>query len=246
VADKDDKKTPGFDPKPVQVGGESILDRLLPHMKKIVIAIVITSAILGIVFFFIWLKDRKHGKLTDQLASVVDVASQPVRTPGEAQDPKEPVKSFADNKERATKVLDQLQSSGTELAGPSFKASMLLQTGKIDDAIAEFRKGSTLPGLEGVLSREGVGLALEAKAAAGDQASRQKGFEDALAAFQQMQPDEKGPLYGQAQYHQGRILVLLNKRTEAKAAFEKAKAAIDKESPLVELIDQRLVTLGAG
>src|SRR6266542_3447629 len=42
VADKDEKTTkpagtsakPGFDPKPVQVGGESFIERLIPHMKQ--------------------------------------------------------------------------------------------------------------------------------------------------------------------------------------------------------------------
>jgi tetratricopeptide (TPR) repeat protein len=246
VADKDDKKT-GFDPKPVQIGGESILDRLIPHMKKIVIAIVITSVLLGVVFFFVWLKDRKHAKATNQLAEVVDITSEPVLSSGEVPASKLPIPTHPDHKERATKVLEQIQASGTESTGPTFKAAMLMQSGKLDDAIAEYRKGTTEPGLAGVLAREGLGLALEAKALAGDQASRQKGLEEALAAFQQMQPDEKGPRYAYAQYHQGRLLApgLLGKPTEAKAAFEKAKSAADKDSPLVQLIDERLVSLGA-
>jgi tetratricopeptide (TPR) repeat protein len=134
-----------------------------------------------------------------------------------------------------------------ELAGSAFKGAMLMQAGKLDDAVAEYRKGTAHLGIEGVLAREGLGLALEAKALAGDKASRQKGLEDALAAFQQMQPDDKGPRYAYAQYHQGRMLApgMLGKPAEARAAFEKAKAAADKDSALVQLIDEQLVSLGA-
>ena len=248
MAKKEEKKPAGFDPKPVQVGGESILDRLLPHMKKIVVAIVITSVILGVVFFFIWLKDRKLEKQTDQLAEVLEVGDRTVRAPGEAPDPKEKQPSFADPKERANAVLDTLGKQETDLAGAGYKASALLAAGKLDEAIAEYKRGQAEPGIEGVLAREGLGLALEAKAEAEkDPAARQKGLEEALAAFQAMQPDEKGPRRAYALYHQGRILspLLLNRPAEAKAAFEKAKE-LGKETPLVELIDERLIALGAG
>ena len=246
MADKEDKKTPGFDPKPVQVGGESILDRLIPHMKKIVIAVVITSVVLGVVFFFIWLKDRKHAKETDKLAQVIDVASRPVLAPGEKPDPKEKEQPFADAKERANAVLDMMSTQATDLAGSSYKAAILLRAGKVDDAITEYRKDESKPGIEGVMAREGLGVALESKAQAEkDPAARQKGLEDALAEFQKMQPDEKGPRHEYALYHQGRVLAELGKNADAKATLQKAKAAVPPGSSLVELVDMRLAALGA-
>jgi predicted negative regulator of RcsB-dependent stress response len=97
------------------------------------------------------------------------------------------------------------------------------------------------------LCREGIGLAIEAKATAGkDSAARQKGLEEALAAFVAMQPDEAGPRRAYALYHQGRIQLLLGKRAEAKAQFEAAKTANkDGDRELMEMVEQRLAALGA-
>jgi tetratricopeptide (TPR) repeat protein len=105
----------------------------------------------------------------------------------------------------------------------------------------------TQTGLDGVLAREGLGLALEAKATAEkDPTARQQALEDSLAAFVAMQPDDKGPGRAYALYHQGRILVQLGKRDEAKAAFQKAKdIGKDKDADLAELVDERLAMLGA-
>ena len=98
----------------------------------------------------------------------------------------------------------------------------------------------------GVLSREGLGIALETKALAEkDNAARQKGLEEALAAFTAEQPDEAGMRRAYALYHQGRIQQTLGKRAEAKALFEKAKAAVKNDHDLAELVEKRLAALGA-
>ena len=112
---------------------------------------------------------------------------------------------------------------------------------------SEKRKGQKLTGLDGVLAREGLGMALEMKAEADkDATARQKGLEEALAAFQAMQPDDKGAGRAYALYHQGRILMLLGKRDDAKAAFQKAKdIGKDKDADLAELVEERLAMLGA-
>ncbi len=254
MADKDTKKdskdvpdaaTPGFDPKPMQIGGESLLDRLLPHMKKIVVAILLTALVLGVVFFVIWLKDRKHAKETDRLAVVLEVADRPVRDPGTPVDPKAKDPTFGDVKERATAVLDALAKENTDAAGPTYRASLLVQAGKLDEAILEYRKAQGQLGLDGVLAREGLGLAIEMRAEAEkDAAARQKGLEEALTTFQTMQPDEKGPRRAFALYHQGRVLAILGKRADAKTALEKAKELGKDVAELPELIDQRLASLG--
>ncbi len=251
MADKDKKKeaedkpsaaTPRFDPKPVQLGGESILDRLLPHMKKIVWGIVITALVLGVIFFIVWLQDRKHIAETDKVAAVLDVASKPLSPP--PADPKQKPEGFATEKDRAVATLDAIAKQGTDVT-PGFRGSMLVDAGKIDEAIATFKQGTAKPGIEGVLAREGLGLAQEQKAEAEkDPAARQKGLEEALATFQNMQPDEKGPRRAYALYHQGRILGLLGKREEAKAVLEKAKD-LGKDTELTELVDERLASLGA-
>ena len=77
-----------------------------------------------------------------------------------------------------------------------------------------------------------------------DAATRQKGLESALATFATMQPDDKGPRYAYALYHQGRVQALLGKTADAKATLEKAKAAGKALAELEPLVDARLASLG--
>lgn len=253
MADKSEKnKDPAgeerFDPKPVQIGGESIVDRLMPHRKKILMIILAGFAVYGAIAIVIHFRDKKREKHTDELAAVLNVAEQKVRPAGKPADPTSKEQTFGDAKERANAILSELARQSDEGAGPAFKASQLVTAGKLDDAITEYRKGAASPGPDGVLAREGLGLALEMKATAkeADAATRQKGLEDALAAFKSMQPDDKGAGAAYAHYHQGRILVLLGKKDEAKAEFQKAKdIGKDKDPDLAELVEMRLAMLGA-
>ena len=243
-ADKPAGAAPRFDPKPVQVGGESILDRVLPHMRKIVWVVVVTAGILGIFFTIVWWRDRGYSKETERVSAVLDVASKQVRPPSMGSNDPAAKETFATDKDRALAVLDAIAKQGTDVS-PAFRASLLVQAGKLDEAIASYKQATTAAGIDGVLAREGLGLAQEMKASQDkDPAAQQKGLEEALATFQAMQPDDKGPRRAYALYHQGRILGMLNKRADAKAALEKAKA-LGKDSELSELVDQRLASLGA-
>ena len=252
MADKDDKnKTPpagpsakpGFDPKPVQLGGESFIDRLVPHMKQIVIGILIIAAVLTVIFTVRHFRERGRQKETAKLAKVLDIAQQEVRPPGVPVDPKAKEPTHGSNKERALATLSALEKQGAKASGV-YRASLLVQAGQLDDAITEYRKHTTGKTLDAVLAREGLGIALEMKAEAQkDAAARQKGLEEALAAFQSMQPDDKGPRYAYALYHQGRMLALLGKNAEAKTQLEKAKE-LGKNTTLANLIDERLAGLG--
>jgi tetratricopeptide (TPR) repeat protein len=247
MAEKDASK-PAEPPKPVHIGGESLLDRLLPHMKQIIIAIVVVSAVLVVVFTIRWFKERGQITATEKLDKILEVAREPIRGKDEKPDPQRP--SFGDAKERGQAVLAEIAKQGTDVAGHAFRGGQLMDAGKIDDAIAEYRQGAgdkTIDKtIEGVLCREGLGIALETKALAEkDNAARQKGLEEALTAFTVMQPDETGMRHAHALYHQGRIQQTLGKRAEAKALFEKAKAAIKSDHDLSELVDKRLAALGA-
>jgi len=257
VADNDDKNAsdsedlakPGFDPKPKTLGNESIVDRLLPYKKQIGIAILLGFLVWGVIAIVFYMRNRKREKNTAHMAQVLDVASRRVRSADEPAPPtaegQKPEPTFASSKERAQAVLDEMQKSGAKFTS-AYKASLLVQAGKLDEAIAEYRSAQGVPGLDGVLAREGLGLALEMKAQAEKDASaRQKGLEDALAAFQQMQPDDKGARRAYALYHQGRILSLLGKTAEATDAFKKAKDASGEGGALNDQIDERLASLGA-
>lgn len=235
---------PGFDPKPVQLGGESLLDRLLPHMKKIVWSLVAISVVVTIVFTIRYFQEKKQEAATGKLQAVLAVSEVPVAQPGEPEDPKATTKPYPDYKARANAVLDALAKANTDAAGPTYRGSLLVQAGKLDDAIAEYKKAQGKTGLEGVLAREGLGIAIEEKAEGEkDAAARQKGLEDALATFKSMQPDPQGPRRAFALYHQGRILGMLGKKDEAKAALEEAKT-VGKGTEVVELADQRIASLG--
>ncbi|HEX8110674.1 MAG TPA: hypothetical protein VF516_23240 [Kofleriaceae bacterium] len=243
MAEKDVSK-PAEPPKPVHIGGESLLDRLLPHMKQIIIALVVVSAVLVVIFTIRYFKERGQIADTRKLDQILEVAREPIRNKDEKPDPQKP--SFGDPKERGGAVLAEIAKQGTDVAGHAFRAGQLMDAGKVDDAIAEYRQGVGDKTIEGVLCREGLGLALEAKAMTEkDTAARQKGLEEALAAFTAMQPDEAGLRRAYALYHQGRIQQLLGKRAEAKALFEKAKAAIKSDHDLADLVEKRLAALGA-
>lgn len=237
--------TPHEPPKPVHIGGESFLDRILPHIKKIIVGIIVIAVVLSAVFAVRWFRDRKQITATEKLDRVLAVAQEPIRGKDDKPDPKKP--TFASTKERAAAVLDAIAKEGTEAAGHAFRGGLLLDAGKTDDAIAEYKKGVADRTIEGVLCREGLGLALEAKAGAEkDPAARQKGLEEALAAFSSMQPDEAGPRRSYALYHQARLQLLLGKRADARALFEKAKAANkDADREIADLIEKRLAALGA-
>lgn len=243
MAEKDVSK-PAEPPKPVHIGGESFVDRILPHMKQIIIGAVVIAVVLMVVFTVRWLRERKEIAETRKLDDILEVARQPIRAKDAKPDPKNP--SFADAKERGTAVLAEIAKQDTSIAGHAFRAAQLLDAGKVDDAIAEYRQGVGDKAIEGVLCREGLGIALETKAAAEkDPAARQKGLEDALAAFAAMQPDANGPRRAYALYHQARIQELLAKRADAKSLFEKAKEANKNDHDLGDLIDKRLAALGA-
>lgn len=239
-------------PKPVHIGGESIADRLLPHLKKIIVGAIIIAVILSAFYGYRAYKHSKQEQETARLAKVLAVAQREVAEPGMPTDPALP--PFSTEKERATAILDELAKQGTDTAGSAFKGGLLLDAGRYDEAIAEFRKVEKQKGLDGVIAREGLGIALETKALAEkDAAARQKGLEEALAAFTAMQADEKGFRYVYAIYHQGRIQAALGKVEEAKTLFKKAKEIAPAEAPrqrqgepptLVELIDHRLANLG--
>jgi tetratricopeptide (TPR) repeat protein len=257
VASKDDKKqtdapaskaTPNFDPKPVNVGGESLIDRVYPYRKKIGVFVLMGFGVWAVIAIVIHFRDSGREKKTDKLAAVLDVADRKVADPSAPPDPnglKDKDPTFATPQERANAVLDALVKQGTDAAGPTYRASLLVQAGKLDEAITEYKKGEHLKGIDGVLAREGLGIAQEMKAAnEKDPATQQKGLEESLATFATMQPDDKGPRYGYALYHQARLLGQLNKTADAKAMYEKAKEAAKDSSELAPLIEQRLATLG--
>lgn len=239
-----DVSKPKEPPKAQQIGGESLADRILPHIKKIIISVIVIAVVLSVVFGIRAWRQGKESDATEKVAAVLQLAQRKVApSAGSAVDPKND--TFPDTKARAVAVLDEIAKQGTDDLGAAYRGGLLLDAGKLDEAIAEYRKGTAGDGIEAVFAREGLGIALETKAMAEkDQAARQKGLEDALAAFVAMQPAKDGPRRAYALYHQGRMQQILGKVDDAKASFEQAKTA-GGESELSSLIEKRLAALGA-
>lgn len=231
------------DIKPVHIGGESLADRLLPHMKKITIAAAAGGLVVAVVLGVRWFRDRGRSEETKQYAEVAAVAARQVRATGEEID--KGVPSFANNKERAAAVLDAMAKHSSDVTSEAYRGAMAYGAEQYDTAIAAFRKAAGAPGLEGALAREGLALALEAKASAEKDASaKQKGLEEALAAARAIQPDENGPRRAYALYHEARLLLVLGKTAEAKPLFEKART-LGEGTELESLAEARLASLDA-
>lgn len=231
------------DIKPVQIGGESFADRVLPHMKKITITLGVIAAIVSVVLTVRWFRERSHANDTAQLAEVAAVAAAKVRGPGE--EAQKNVKSFANSKERALAVIDALAKHPAESASDNYRAALAYEAEQYDTAIASFRKAATEPGLDGALAREGLTLALEAKATANKDASaKQKGLEEALTAARAIQPDANGQRRVYGLYHEARLLLLLGKTAEAKPLLEKVRT-MGEGTELESLVEARLAALEA-
>jgi tetratricopeptide (TPR) repeat protein len=241
---------------PVVIGGDSFVDKVLPHVKKIIAGGVALAVVLIAYFSWDWWKESKAAASTDQLAEAFDLLHRPVDPPAPPPEPgAEPappapkaagaLPSYPTRTARAEAVVAALGKTELDPPGRLLEANLLLQTGKLDQAEAVYRTLAAGSALENILAREGLGYVAEAKAAAAkDPAERQKLLEAALAAFRAIQPDDKGPRRDYALYHEARILTLLDQRVEAKAALDKALVVVPDSA--IELdIQQRLAQLEA-
>jgi tetratricopeptide (TPR) repeat protein len=243
---KPDPSKPKEPPKPVQIGGESLVDRILPHIKQITYVVIGAAVVVAVIFGVRWWLRRGDEKKTAALAETLRLAQRPIALPEAKPDPEHP--AFADPTDRAKALLDQLSKEDATPPGHAYRAGLLVAAGDLDKAMDEYKAGQDAEGLEGVVCREGIGIVLEARAAAEkDAAARNKLYEEALATYQRMQPDEKGPRRAYALYHQGRMQALLGKTADAKASFEKASELLKSEQhhELRELVQKRLAALGA-
>jgi hypothetical protein len=240
MAETKDVSKPKEPPKPVHIGGESLVDRILPHLKKIIIGAIVLSFVVTVTCGIRAYKHYGEEKETEKIAEALRVSQQPVALEGAKPDPKNP--AFSDPTEREKAILDALSKHDADPPGHAYHASVLLGAGQVDQAIEEYKRGQDAKDLEGVLCREGLGIALEAKADAEkklDVAVYGKLLAEALAVYQRMQPDEKGPRRAYALYHQGRVQAARSQdareRSEkAQAGSEEAKALLEEARKLLE------------
>lgn len=232
----------------VHIGGDSILDRLVPHIKKIAVAVGVVLVILTVVFTWRWYKHSKQEDSTRALVKALDVTERPIMS-AEIELPPEIAAlqppSWGSHAERSEKGLGALGGVGQARGAAALVEASLLVTGnKLDEALAIYRKHAGLKTEDGVIAREGVGVVLETQAAAAkDPAQAQKLKEDALTAFRAMQPDPKGLRRDYALYHEARVLESMQRGPEAIAALQRALTDVP-DSALKAQIENRLAMLG--
>jgi tetratricopeptide (TPR) repeat protein len=242
VADKkknEDELPVGVNPQAVYVGGESLADRLLPHIKKIFAAIGILGVLITAFFTWRWYSNRQAAKATSALVSALDELDAEIGEAATGTEPDaEPSTSYPTRQARAEAVLGKLRKvKGDPRSGAALlEADLLFQSGQLDAAEAAYRKVAGKKTIEGVVAREGLGYVAEARGE----------LDKALEAFRAAQPDEAGPRREVAMYHEGRILALQGKKEEARAALDKALAkAKELGSDLESIIEVRLTQLDA-
>ncbi len=253
MASKEEEHDPTLGPQvqAVHIGGESLLDRLIPHMKKIVVLAIGGTVVLCIFFGVRWWKHRKAEQATNQLALALERGSVMV-IPGYEPDPadatsKDIPTTYGSYAKRAEETLAGLQKAGQVRGAASlYEAQLLVQTGKLDEALAIYKRVGAGTSTDAAVAREGVGVVLETKAStAQDKAEQQRLLEEALAAYRAVQADDAGPRRDYALYHEGRVLESMGKTSDAVAVLQKA-LVVAPETQLKPLIEQRLAALGAG
>lgn len=234
----------------VHVGGESIVDRLLPHAKKIGMMLLGAALLVTMAVAYRCNQRKKAERSTSQVVKALDLVERRVfYVDSDLPELPPPAEEavYKSDAERTETVLGAMAKLGQGRGATALiEAQMLLRSGKLDEALAIYRRRAKASGVDGLIAREGVGITLEAQAAAAtDPAAKQKLLEEALAAFRALQPDELGPRRDYALYHEGRVLEALGKPTEAVAALKGALAAVPKTA-LEPVIRNRLSALGEG
>jgi predicted negative regulator of RcsB-dependent stress response len=169
-------------------------------------------------------------------------------------DPRGIPSEFASVEERSRAVLSALEELTDEYGdtdvgrqGLLLQGETLYQLGRYGDAAARYGEFAGGGGSDGMVlsAREGEAYALEAKALAEkDAKARQAGLEQALKAFQNMQPQGDGPRHDEALYHQARVQNELGQKDQARKTLERILTE-HQDTPLKRDIEMRLSALTA-
>src|SRR5689334_18344746 len=133
------KKAAAVNPAPVYVGGDSLADRLMPHVKKIAIAIAAVGIVLTAYFTWRWMQTKKAQSNTTPVLTAVNDQAKEVEAPDEATDTGDagvPADdTYATRQERAEAVVTDLQKAkGPPREGAALlEASSQLEAGHLDE-----------------------------------------------------------------------------------------------------------------
>lgn len=209
-------------PAPVHIGGESLLDRLLPHVRTLAkVAAALGALLIAFFLYQAWSDGRKEAA-TAKTLDVLDVLARPASPTAGAD-------GFASSSERAKAAMAK---GAPDLLSPIAVGRLALDAGNFDAAETAFRKiASSTDG------KRGLGAVAEARYwAATDAAEKTKHLDAALAAYRSAGVD--------ATYDEGRILALKGQVSEARAALEKALVSTTDDAQR-RFIEARLAQLPA-
>ena len=224
--------------QPVRLGGESLADRLAPHLKKI-FAIGGALAVLALVLATVrWRQNVGKEATTAAYVKALAVASRPITS---AETPAAGSDGFASRQARAEAALAALGTTAASSAeGTLYVARLHYDARQFDKAQALFESLSRSAGAIGLNASLGLGFVAEARAeAVTDAAQKQTHLETALRQFEAAGAGRTDAAAADSLYHQGRILHQLGRAGEAQATLDKALAS--SPSPVTRaLIEARL------
>jgi tetratricopeptide (TPR) repeat protein len=214
-----------------------------PYLRTIGVSLLTAAVIIGAVWGVTsWLESRAQAA-TEQLARVMRTYEAELITTDEQpkSDEENPIPRFKTAQERADAVLKQLDEldakhggSAASKEGRLFRAGVLFDLGRIDDAAASYEKfiaeSKNSPMV--MLAHEGLGLCRE----------QQGKLDEALAEFQKTEPKTGDFFRDRSLWNQARVL---GKKGNKKAAAEKLKELVAKvpTSPLKDEAQTQIAQL---
>lgn len=258
---------PAIEPQDEFVSGvEKVANKLRPRARAILVVAGGIFVLLAAWLAYQHVSERAQAQATRLYDEALDLSQRPVNPPAEEPAGKdgepaaaEPAadadaEEFKSYDARAAAVLAKLEklqaehgSTATAKSARLLQARTLYDLGRHQDAAEMYRAilaDPPMPDVEWV-AREGLGYAQEAAALASEDGSaRQAALQQALETFRQIQSKDDGPHRDYALYHEARILAMLDQKTEAIGALQKA-LEVAPESLLTNDIKQRLAQLEA-
>jgi tetratricopeptide (TPR) repeat protein len=217
--------------------------RIEPYMRAILITIGSAVAVWFLVYGISGWMEHKAQAAAEQFGHAVKIYDADLSTDENSPKGEEEIPRFKTEKERADATfaaLDELDKkwSGSDVAKSArvFRAGVLYDLGRFDEAAATYKKfldevrGRDVP--LAAMAQEGLGLCLEA----------QGKLDEALAAFQALEPSHGDFYRDRALYAQARIYQRKGDKEKAKGIYQQILTKTP-QTLLKDEIQSRLASL---
>jgi tetratricopeptide (TPR) repeat protein len=223
---------------------DKLFHAIEPYLRTIGVSLLTAAVLIGVVWGVTSYLDSRAQAATEALTHTVRTYEAELITTDEPpkSDDENPVPRFKTAEERAKNVLAQLdeldakhKGSAASREGQLFRASVLFDMGRVDEAAAAYEKflgeaKDSSPML--TVAREGLGLCKE----------QQGKLDEALAEYQKLEPRTGDFFRDRALWDEARVL---GKKGDKKAAAEKLKELVAKvpTSPLKDEAQTQIAQL---